>query len=79
MDKLRAYSALLQTAQKSGITIEQAIAEIEFSINEAINTAKANNNQAALNQWKLIPCKNEYPTALELIAYLGEKIKSESI
>lgn len=75
MEHTQAYKALLQVARENGTTLENVIAEIESGIREAIATAKRENNQAALDKWKDIPCAGEYPTAPELITYVGNQVK----
>ena len=76
MENSQAYNALLQVAERNGTSLENVIHEIESSIREAIDTAKRENNQLALNKWKEIPCAGEYPSAVELITYIGAQVKN---
>ena len=73
----RAYHALRKVAQMEGITVQQVIRNIDDAIREAYSSAKDENNQEVLKRWKEVPCEGELPTALELVAYLGEKCYAE--
>ena len=71
-----AYHALRQVAKKEGISVQQVILDIEEAITEAYFTAKKEDDQPVLERWNAIPSKGEIPTALELVAYLGDKLQS---
>lgn len=74
MENRKAYKALLQVAENNGLSLDEVIGEIESAIKDAIETAKRENNQEALSMWAQIPSKGEYPTAVEVIAAMGDKI-----
>lgn len=76
MDNLNAYGALLQVAQNNGTSLETVIAEIEKAIVDTITTAKKENNQAVLAKWAKIPAAGDYPTAAELITYIGNQVRN---
>ena len=69
----KAYRSLQRVAQQQGITIEQVIE----SINEVIQIGMANPDPIVKARWALIPRKGEAPTAVELVAYLGELMLSD--
>lgn len=75
MENIQAYGALLKVAQNNGVSLEEVIKEIEIGIQDAIETAKKENNQAILDKWKNIPCAGDSPTAVELITYIGSQLK----
>ena len=66
--------ALLQVAYENGVSLNMVINEIETAIKNALDQAKKEQNQEALTMWKKIPSVGEYPTAVELITYIGGKI-----
>ena len=72
MDIERANRILKEVAKNRGISAEEMIHRLEFSINEAIDNAEKHNNIVSLGVWKMVPCVGNRPTAAELIAYIGE-------
>ena len=74
MDIERANRALEAVARKDGMTLDEVRKNIELGIKEAIDTAIAENNVAALNEWRKIPCAGSRPTAVELVAFLADSI-----
>ena len=74
MEITNAYMALLKVAYENGISLNMVITEIESAIKNAVDRAKKEQNQEALKIWKQIPSVGEYPTAVELIMYIGGKI-----
>lgn len=72
MDIEKAYKTLEEVARRKFTTVEVVIAEIDAAIAEAISTATNTRNINVLNAWKKIPCVGEVPTAVELVACLGE-------
>ena len=77
MNTERAYRILKEIAMQHGTTVERVIADIEKSINDAIATTKRTNDVNAMKQWEKIPCVGEIPTAVEFVAYLGERLAQE--
>ena len=71
----QAYRALTKIARREGIPVEQVISEIEKAIRAAYLSAQNSGDQAALERWAEIPCEGNLPTALELITYLGDKVR----
>ncbi len=69
----KAYRSLERVAEQEGITIEQVIEEI----NEVIQIGMANPDPIIKARWALIPRVGKAPTAVELVAYLGEMILSD--
>ena len=74
---IKAYLTLKLTALIEHCTYKEVYESIEESIMDAYSTAVREENQAALDAWKKIPCKGNIPTPLELIDYLGRKCKKE--
>ena len=74
MENRKAYKALIQVAENNGLSLDEVIGEIESAIKDAIQTAKRENNQEALSMGAQIPSKGEYPTAVEVIAAMGDMI-----
>ena len=72
MDTKRAYNTLCKVAKQHGVTVEKVIADIDKAIEDAICTAKKNNDQRTLTAWSKIRCEGNKPTALEVVACLGE-------
>lgn len=69
--------ALQETARRHGVTEEQVVLEIESAIEAAISQAGKEGNQKVLDQWEKMKCKDRYPNAYELVAYIGEKITAD--
>ena len=68
MDINKAYQALEQTARIHHTSVERIIQEIDATIAEAIETKNADTQSLR----KAIPSVSKRPSAVELIAYLGE-------
>ncbi len=75
MENIQAYKALLQVAEENGVSLNEVITEIESAIRDAVEQAIRDNNLEALAMWAQIPCQGEYPSAVELIAYIGGQIR----
>ena len=75
-DHIAAYLTLSQVALKSNTTTDQIIREIEDVISESYACALKTGNQQVLARWKAIPSTNQLPSAIELVAYLGEKART---
>ena len=75
-DHITAYLTLCQIAFKNNTTIDRVIIEIEDAIAEAYDNALITGNSSVLARWNSIPSKNQIPSAIELVSYLGKKIKS---
>lgn len=73
MNIKKAYRSLQRVAQQQGITIEQVIEDI----NEVIQIGMANPDPVVKARWDLIPRVGNAPTAVELVAYLGELMLSD--
>lgn len=71
----RAYHALRKVAKMEGISVQEVVRNIEDVIKEAYSTAQKENDLQVLERWKDIPCENEIPTAVELVTYLGDRLK----
>lgn len=74
MENIQAYGALLKVAHNNGVSLKEVITEIEKAIQDAIDTAKRENNQIILERWKKIPYAGEYPTAVEFITYASKQL-----
>jgi len=72
MDTKRAYNILCEVAKQNGVTVEKVIADIDHAIEVAISTARKNNDRRTLMAWSKIQCAGDKPTALEVVACLGE-------
>ena len=70
MDLERAHMALVATALKSGVTVE----EVRFEIDKAIREAMSNANPIIQQRWRNIPRSGDVPTAEELIAYVSDSL-----
>ena len=70
MDLERAHKALVATALKSGVTVE----EVRFEIDKAIREAMANPNPIIQQRWRNIPRSGDVPTAEEFIAYISDPL-----
>ena len=68
MDYIRAQNALEGVALAHGVSVQTVIQDIEEGIAEAVRT----DDPVVLARWKMIPCEGKTPTAVELIAFLGE-------
>lgn len=71
MDTLAAKRAIKHIANQQGTSFEEIVREIDLAIDEAIKAS----DDAALERWSQIPCCGERPTAVELIAYIGRKLR----
>ena len=67
MEKTNAYYALLQTAQNNAVPLPDVLREIQKVIDSEVLFAEVTGDQAALEQWKKVPCEGSRPTAAELI------------
>lgn len=72
MDKARAAKVLEQVARENGVDVETVIREIECAIREAMDTDDVN----VCSLWERIPRRGVYPTAVEMVAYLGDSLDS---
>lgn len=79
MDTKRAHRVLQEVARNNGNTVEEVIRDIEMGIKETIDEAIKENNTVVLNKWKKIPCIGSQPTAVELVAYLGERMINDKV
>lgn len=77
MNTEKAYKVLQKVARQKGITVEQVIHDIDFAIADAWERSNQENNIAAIQEWQNIPSVGSVPTAVELVAYLGEKVWKE--
>ena len=75
MENIQAYKALLQVAEKNGVSLNEVVTEIETAIRNSIEQAIKDNNVEALAMWAQIPCQGEYPSAVELITHIGGQIR----
>lgn len=66
MDVERARWAMKKIARRQGLTEKQVVADIEFAIDEALETAHRESDLEVLAKWEAIPCKGSRPTAYEL-------------
>lgn len=74
MDTKKAYKVLQEVAKQKGITVEKVIHEIDISIADARKRSFEMNDPIAIKEWQSIPCVGSVPTAVEFLAYLGEKV-----
>ena len=72
MKESKIQAVLEIVARNNHTSAESVKKEIECSIAEAIETAKKANDQKRLTYWDHIPCREEVPSAEELIAYLSQ-------
>lgn len=75
----KAYNAIREVAGKEGVTVDCVVRDMELAIREAWLRAKRNDDRAALSAWAEIPCEGALPTALELVAYLGERVRDQGL
>ena len=68
MDLLRAENVLVRVAQENGVDVETVIWEIERAVQEAMDT----DDVTVHARWDSIPRAGAYPTAVEVVAYLGD-------
>lgn len=71
----KAYRILKQIARNEGILVDEVIAEINASIQQAYAAACMSGHTDIVERWKRIPCSGELPNALELLEYLGENYR----
>ena len=69
----RAHNALILTALKKGMTVEEVRNEIDLAIREAM----ADPDPLIQQRWKNIPKAGDVPTAEEVIAYVGSILEYE--
>lgn len=69
----KAYRSLQHVARQEGITVEQVIE----SIDKAIQIGMASPDPKVQERWALIPRVGSKPTAVELVAFLGELMMSD--
>ena len=72
MKESKIQAVLEIVARNNHTSAESVKKEIECSIAEAIDTARKVNDQKRLTYWDPIPCREEVPSAEELIAYLSQ-------
>ena len=70
-----AVQALLEVAQREGLTLEDVVQSIDEAIHQAYFTALKEGNQDVIDRWKAIPSAGEIPSAVELVAYLGCQVR----
>ncbi len=75
MREKRAYQAVRKVAKAHGLPEETIISEIEKAVDMAWKEAYARGDDRMLRRWAEIPCRGKKPTALELIAHLGENLR----
>jgi len=68
MNKNKEKQAIQAVAKQHGISMEEAMKEME----RAILSGYSNPDEQVRAYWKQIPCKGEYPTPEELIAFIVE-------
>lgn len=74
MDLESAHNALVETALRSGMTVEEFRTAIDIAIREAM----ADPNPAMQQRWKKIPKAGDVPTAEEVIAYVSNILKNNN-
>ena len=76
MNEEKAYDVLKNIARREGISVAQVIYEIDRAISETLETIHIDNDLSAIEKWEQIPRIGEIPTAIELLMYLSDKMKS---
>ena len=71
-DHKRAYRTLRKIAKQEGVSVAYVTASIEQAAREACADAQRMGDIHALAMWKAIPKEGEFPTAVEILAYMGK-------
>jgi len=74
----RANAAMTEAAKEFGVTEREVAMGIELAACDAIITAYRNQDRKTLELWERIPRSGAYPSAYEIIVYLGNEIKGWS-
>lgn len=72
-----ARRVIKKVAKQYGVPERTVVREIEFTIRNAIEQARAEGNTGALQEWSSVPCAGDIPNAYEAVAYLAEKFRKE--
>ena len=78
MDIERAYNALVKLAISQNISVEKVIEDIEIAIREGYEATVKSGDKIALAMWNQIPRVGKLPSAVEMVAYMGETIFSQT-
>lgn len=74
----RVNAAITKAAKKFGVTEKEVAMGIELAACDAIITAYRDQDKKTLELWERIPRSGAYPSAYEIIAYLGNEVKGWS-
>jgi hypothetical protein len=73
--KYDAVKAIELVAMKNGVSAEDVLQDIKH----AIFIGMCSQDPAVQMRWREVPCKGEYPTPEELIAYIAANVDGKSL
>ena len=76
-DHKRAYRTLRKIAKQEGVSVAYVTASIEQAAREARTDALRVGDLNALKMWNSIPKAGEFPSAVEILAYMGKQYKQK--
>ena len=74
MEDTKIYNSLEKVAHREGISLAEAVFEIESAISVAYQNAKHSNDITRIKLWYEIPSKGDIPAAVELINYISNRV-----
>lgn len=72
-DHKRAYRTLCKIAKQEGVSVAYVTASIERAAREAWADAQRVGDLNALKMWNSTPKTGEFPSAVEILAYMGKR------
>ena len=74
-DHKRAYRTLCKIVKQEGVSVAYVTASIEQAAREAWADAQSVGALNALKMWDFISKTGEFPSAVEILAYMGKQYK----
>lgn len=74
MNLKHANWALEETARREGVSYDTVVNSIEEAVSDAIERCIQQGDETTLARIRQIPCAGNTPTALEIVAYMCDRV-----